>query len=253
MCVKVCQTCVGNQRLTGVAMGKIILSANVKGGVGKSTYSCNAAAYLANAGFDIALVDTDEQENSNKWSAIREMTIDNPPKFLVGKKIPQLNVSIKRGTGVKQYVQDLAKRFDYVIIDSGGYDSPEMRAGLMVADCWICPIEVSDFSIQAFEQMSKLLNMVNDFRNAPLVCHPFVNKGDTRDLSFEKETLKITLESAGMSNDFQILNSVVRARKAFKKAESLGVSVGEYGDDIKARSEFSFLMQEILNLPEMQA
>ncbi len=232
-------------------MGKIILSANVKGGVGKTTFSVNASAYLANMGFDVALVDTDEQENSNKWSAIREMTIDNPPKFLKAN-IPQLNVSIKRGAGVKQYVQDLANRFDYVIVDSGGYDSPEMRAGLIVADCWICPIEVSDFSIQAFEQMSKLLTMVNDFRKSPIVCHPFVNKGDTRDLTFERATLFATLDGAGLSNDFQILNSIVRTRKAFKKAESYGVSVGEYGDDVKARTEFSFLMQEILKLPEMQ-
>lgn len=51
-----------------------ILVANSKGGSGKTTLATNLADYYANAGFSTALLDTDRQESSLHWHALRSNT-----------------------------------------------------------------------------------------------------------------------------------------------------------------------------------
>ncbi|MCP5268178.1 MAG: ParA family protein [Zoogloeaceae bacterium] len=56
---------------------KAILVANPKGGSGKSTLSTNLAGYLARCGHRVMLGDTDRQQSSRDWLAIRSRLL--PP------------------------------------------------------------------------------------------------------------------------------------------------------------------------------
>ena len=49
----------------------IIEIGNEKGGVGKSTYAINLAAYLALQNYSVVLVDTDSQKTSSRWGELR--------------------------------------------------------------------------------------------------------------------------------------------------------------------------------------
>ena len=51
-----------------------IMVINAKGGSGKTTISTNLAAYYANAGFVVTLVDLDPQGSSLNWLASRPLT-----------------------------------------------------------------------------------------------------------------------------------------------------------------------------------
>jgi chromosome partitioning protein len=49
----------------------IVLIANPKGGVGKSTVATNLAGYYASAGYRTMLGDLDRQQSAVSWLAIR--------------------------------------------------------------------------------------------------------------------------------------------------------------------------------------
>ncbi|MFT4241702.1 MAG: ParA family protein [Acidovorax sp.] len=49
----------------------VIVVANPKGGVGKSTLSTNIAGYLASQGRDVVLGDTDRQQSARLWLGLR--------------------------------------------------------------------------------------------------------------------------------------------------------------------------------------
>lgn len=94
----------------------LVLVANEKGGVGKTTIAVNLAAMCVLAGKETLLVDTDKQESASAWAGVRHENEVEPTVTCVAK------------TGKVGY--DLAKlkeKFDVVIVDAGGRDSIEMR------------------------------------------------------------------------------------------------------------------------------
>ena len=55
----------------------VIVVANPKGGVGKSTLSTNLAGYLTYQGFNVMLGDVDVQQSSRSWLELRPPSL--PP------------------------------------------------------------------------------------------------------------------------------------------------------------------------------
>ena len=53
----------------------VIVVANPKGGVGKSTLSTNLAGYFAAAGEWVALADLDKQHSAHAWLELRPATL----------------------------------------------------------------------------------------------------------------------------------------------------------------------------------
>ena len=101
----------------------IVLIANEKGGVGKTTISVNLAAMCRLAGHDVLLVDTDRQESAGTWAAMRHENEFHPTITCVSK------------TGkVGRDLVELGQKYGMVIVDAGGRDSLEMRQALAVCD-----------------------------------------------------------------------------------------------------------------------
>jgi chromosome partitioning protein len=100
----------------------IILIGSEKGGVGKSTIATNLSVYLTRKGKDTILVDADRQGTSSDWFSERCET--NLPKLECMSKFDN----------IKQSLFDLSKRYEYVVVDSQGRDSVELRTGLIAAD-----------------------------------------------------------------------------------------------------------------------
>ena len=57
----------------------VILIANPKGGVGKSTLAGNVAGYLARQGHAVMLGDVDRQQSSRRWLSVRPRPIAAHP------------------------------------------------------------------------------------------------------------------------------------------------------------------------------
>ncbi|WP_077033568.1 ParA family protein [Pelomonas sp. KK5] len=113
----------------------VILVANPKGGVGKSTLSSNVAGYLARRGHRVMLGDADRQQSARRWLELRPAGLP---------KIETWDIDGGRGT-VKP-----PKGVSHVVIDSpAGLKGGRLQALYGVADRIVIPLQPSLFDIQA--------------------------------------------------------------------------------------------------------
>jgi chromosome partitioning protein len=112
----------------------VIVIANPKGGVGKSTLSTNVAGCLAAAGHAVMLGDVDRQQSSRQWLALR------PPQL---PKIQTWEVA-------HDDIVRPPKGSTHVVLDTpAGLHGKRLDAVLRLADRVLIPLQPSLFDIQA--------------------------------------------------------------------------------------------------------
>ncbi len=112
----------------------VIVVANPKGGVGKSTLATNVAGCLATAGHAVMLGDVDRQQSSRQWLALRPPTLP----AIRGWDVASDNiVRPPRGTS-------------HVVLDTpAGLHGKRLEAVLRIAERVLIPLQPSLFDIQA--------------------------------------------------------------------------------------------------------
>jgi chromosome partitioning protein len=112
----------------------VIVVANPKGGVGKSTLATNIAGCLAAAGHGVMLGDVDRQQSSRQWLALR------PP-------------SLPAISGWDVAADDIVrppKGTTHVVLDTpAGLHGKRLDAVMRIADRVLIPLQPSLFDIQA--------------------------------------------------------------------------------------------------------
>lgn len=112
----------------------VIVVANPKGGVGKSTFATNLAGYYASRGHKVMLGDIDVQQSSRAWLALRPAGL--PPIAAWELAGGQL-VRPPRGT-------------THVVLDTpAGLDGTQLEATMRIADRLVVPLQASMFDILA--------------------------------------------------------------------------------------------------------
>jgi len=212
----------------------IILFGGEKGGTGKTSLAVNLAAMRARAGYDVLLVDADRQESAASWSAVRDQAGVEP-------RVPVVQ---KFGSSLAQEVKGLAEKYQDVIIDTGGRDSTELRAALVVADRFFVPIRPSQFDLWALEKVTVLVEECRPI-NPNLEAIVLVNLASTHPRVEElAETREYLNELAGVS----LARTVLRERIAFRRAARDGLAVVELRPaDPKAAAEMESLYAEVFN------
>lgn len=112
----------------------VIVIANPKGGVGKSTLATQVAGCLAHAGHAVMLGDVDRQQSARQWLDLRPATL--PPI---------------RGWDVEaDHVVRPPKGTTHVVLDTpAGLHGKRLDAVLRIADRMLVPLQPSLFDIQA--------------------------------------------------------------------------------------------------------
>ena len=130
--------------------GMIIVIANSKGGVGKSTLAVHLAAWLHEQGHSVTLADRDTQQSSSEWireavPQVRAVRLDNPDMIL--NDLPHLN-----------------HETDYVVADGPGSQTETSRALLLRADMAIVPCKASTLEVRALAKATEVLRQAQDIR-----------------------------------------------------------------------------------------
>lgn len=205
----------------------IVIAGGIKGGSGKTTVATNLAIIRAAQGRDVLLVDADDQETSTDFTVLRN---DNLPG---GAGYTGIKLT---GPAVRTETLRLAKKYDDIIIDTGGRDTTSQRAALSVADVLLVPFVPRSFDVWTLEKVG---NLVAEMRtaNPDLKAYAFINRADPRGQDNE-EAADVIRETEALT----FIDTPLGTRKAFSNAAAQGLAVTELKpQDSKASEEIMIL------------
>jgi chromosome partitioning protein len=207
----------------------IVLIGGEKGGTGKSTVTTNLAAYLALEGKDVMLLDADPQATASRWVGRRHEEEGRPVVH-----------STEKSGDVYHTALDLARRYEYVLIDAGGRDSKELRTAMVAADVMYIPIRASQADLETLPHVNDLVGLARGM-NPSLRALALLSMAPTNPViteAQEAQELLADFEEIGLSG------AILRDRKIYRDAMIEGLGVVEM-DNGKARAEIQWLAQEV--------
>src|SRR3984957_20103277 len=128
----------------------IIVVANSKGGVGKSTLAVHIAAWLHEQGHRVALADCDTQHSSSEW---------------LQEAVPAIKcVRLGSADDIMDVLPQIAHEVDYVVADGPGSNIDTSRTLLLIADLAVIPCKASMLEVRALKQATTALRHARDIR-----------------------------------------------------------------------------------------
>lgn len=209
----------------------VIVVGNLKGGVGKSTVSCNLGVAGVMAGKKVLIIDSDPQGSSMTFRAVRQC--DNLKA-----------VAITQPT-IHKDIHDFSN-FDLVIVDAGGRDSALFRSAVIASTGGILliPILPSQYDIWATEDTFAILKESRTFSE----IRAFAMFNQVMQNTTVTQDALMTLKEMTGENSVALLTSKLVNRVDYKKSISEGKGVMEYAPGGKAAMEVKSLYDEILQL-----
>ncbi|EFO9318209.1 ParA family protein [Campylobacter lari] len=199
---------------------KIISICNEKGGSGKSTIAINLAIALADKKDDVLLIDADPQQSIQTFVSIRESE----------GHLPKFDYEFKIGDEYLDFLFDLKnennQKYKYILSDTGGRDSKEMRYALSLSDIVIIPVIPSQIDVSVFDRMVDVLKEAKE-ENPKLKTFVLINNASTNPfLSKKNEELKEYIKE--MEDDFiKLIDFTIFGREKYKISIQMGLGVTE--------------------------
>ena len=154
----------------------VIVVANPKGGVGKTTLSTNLAGYLASRGHAVMLGDVDRQQSSKTWLGLRPAGL---PKIASWEVSRDEIVRPPKGT-------------THIVLDTpAGLHGKRLDEVMKLADKVLIPLQPSIFDINATHDF---INQLLEHRRSPNVQLAVVGTR-TREGTISTDQLRSFLES----------------------------------------------------------
>ncbi|ALM07496.1 MULTISPECIES: ParA family protein [Sediminicola] len=250
-------------------MGKIIAIANQKGGVGKTTTSVNLAASLGVLEKKVLLIDADPQANATSGLGIDVDSVEmgtyqllehsktaletiistsSPNVDLIPSHIDLVAIEIelvdkdKREYMMKQSLEGLKDKYDYILIDCAPSLGLLTLNALTAADSVIIPIQCEYF---ALEGLGKLLNTIKS-----------VQKIHNPDLDIEGLLLTMFDSRLRLSNQVveevnkhfsdMVFDTIIQRNVRLSEAPSYGESIIKYDAASKGAANYLNLANEVM-------
>lgn len=256
-------------------MGHIISVLNNKGGVGKTTVTCNLADSLGKHGHQVLVVDADPQANTTTLLLPRDTQIRRSLyDVLENSSSDQTNMTHLYATTCKNVLLmpnindtaslepsliaeapesfmrlknalrgSLSKEFKYIIIDCPPNMGTFVLCTLYASDFAIVPILArSSFSVQGLIKAVTLIKEIREKVNPDLrFLRLLINSVDKRTSISNSITEQITR----VFEKDQIFNTKIPVNTAFEKAESSGATIFQHDGTSTGARAYRELAKEL--------
>lgn len=207
---------------------KLIVLANTKGGVGKSTLAGNLAWAFASKGHDVAVVDADPQASITKWCDLAD-------------EVPFDRFQLTTARVLHHQLPRLRKHHDLVIVDCPPIQGDVTTASLVQADLGLIPIQPSPFDVLAYSELVPLVQQARGI-NSKLRIFFVINQLSRRTV------LAREIEESLTDTDVPLLRTRVHSRQIYRRVVASGGSViHERGP---ARREILSLSEDVIHALE---
>lgn len=246
-------------------MSKVIVLANQKGGVGKTTLCFNLVHGLARLGKKVLAIDNDPQGSlttcfldTSKTPQSLTMSIyqgsgatfqqvaDNLYLSGVILNDPGLELAAESANGTTMFkaaIEQLKSKnyFDYILIDTNPYISDLTIAAFMVADKYIIPVQAAKLSFVGAVTLVKEMNRLIREKLAHGAFMGFAINQLAYTASQRAYTLLLEKKFSRL-----VFESRLHRRTAFEESPSRQKSIFDYEPDGEAANEMRLFVNEFL-------
>ncbi len=248
-------------------MGKIVVFANQKGGVGKTTTAVNLGAYVAEAGKRVLLVDFDPQSNTTSSVGARrdapgiydvimgkvpaERAVQQcsvPNLFIIPSSIDLTGATVelvdqeKREYFLKRSLLPLARSFDYIFIDCPPSLGLLTLNGLVAADSVIIPLQCEYFALEGLSLLLKTVDRVQKGLNTDLKIGGILfTMYDSR----TRLAQDVVQEVTGYFKD-KVFRTIIPRNVRLSEAPSFAKPISQYDPECIGARSYQKLAEEVL-------
>jgi chromosome partitioning protein len=250
-------------------MAHVISVVNQKGGVGKTTTSLNLAAYLAEQGKFVLLIDLDPQANATAGLGIdyknlergmyqgligthrlRDLVLSTPHEGL--KVIPatpslagasvELVTAEAREHFLRKALLEIRHDYDYVIIDNPPSLGLLTINALTAADSVLVPVQAEYYALEGLGQLLGTIDLVREQLNPALkLMGAVITMYDSRTRLSQE-----VLEELYKYFPDKIFRSVIPRSARLAEAPSFGKTILGYDPSSKAAHAYERLTREFI-------
>jgi chromosome partitioning protein len=209
----------------------IVATANVKGGVGKSTLAAHLASWVRHIeGVEVAFVDCDVQETGSRW--LRE----------VDKTIPLTRVISP--DAIRATLIQLKAQYPVVIVDGpAGLTDVNLRI-LLACDMALVPCGPTAIDIEASQLAVQVIKEAQDSRGNGLPRAIFIPNKVQMNTKLGKELLEVASEIG-----IPVATRPIRLRQVYAECRGIGKTVFQMGTKGKeAADDLIKLFSEVFNI-----
>ena len=254
-------------------MGRAIVVANQKGGVGKTTTAINLAACLAEAGQKVLAIDMEPQGNMTSGLGVDKDAIENTVyELLLGESSVEdclqkevienlsvigsnINLSAAEieliGEEEKEYILQKAiapirDNYDFIIIDCPPSLSMLTINSMCLADTVLVPIQCEYYALEGLTQLIHTINLVQERLNPSLEMEGVVfTMYDARtNLSLQ------VVENVKNNLNQTIYKTIIPRNIRLAEAPSYGMPINLYDTKSAGAESYRLLAEEVIHRGE---
>lgn len=241
--------------------GKIITTAIIKGGTGKTTTAAALAQAAVKDKKKVLAVDLDPQANfsyclnadtntAGSWQALNgadpEEVIQKTPQGIYciagSANLAEEKTAAASALRLKRFLDLIKNDYDYIVIDTPPQLSDLTYNALYASDIVIIPLEADNYSLQGFYNLLNISAVLNEQNDNPPKYGTIITRYDNRPRinKFYKEEI----ESAGDQYGAPLL-ATIRKGVAIQEAQAFRISLFEDSPGSKPALDYWELYKKI--------
>ena len=258
-------------------MCKVLICANQKGGVAKSTSVVNLGIGLARKGKRVLLIDNDPQGSLTEALGYPEpdkleTTLANVMEWVLNEEDFDLSAGIlhheegidlmpanielsgvetslvgimSSETTLKEYIEMISDDYDYIMVDCSPNLGQLTLNALVAADEIIIPVQAAYLPLKGLEQLLRTISRVKRKMNSKLdIMGILITMVDYR-TNFAKDITEVLYEHYG--NNIHIFDEVIPFSVKAAEASAEGVSIYSYDGKGKVAAAYEKIVEEVVS------